>query len=192
MAEMLFAIVKDFNALPKPIWKDGQLERIVQRVKDQSKDLIMDEISSFQESMARRFRRDVVSLEKYYGALEKEMRKGLERPGLSAELIKDRKEKIALIPDELSRKKEDLFRKYSVKVKIEPCAAMVINTPAVKILYKVSIGRDHKRLSLIYNPVTKSIDPLVCDGCGRNITSTYFCNHFHLLCAMCRERCPVC
>jgi hypothetical protein len=152
----------------------------------------MEEINSFQESMTRRFRRDVDNLEEYYHALKKEMEKSLERPGLSPELINDRKEKIALVPDELASKRDDLFKKYSIKVKLEPCAAMVINTPAVKILYKISIGRNHNSLSLTYNPVTKSIDPLVCHGCGRSITRVYFCNHLHLLCAMCSERCPVC
>lgn len=192
MPDMISTVAKDFESLPGPIWKDGQQARVIEHIKIESKELIMEEINSFQESMTRRFRRDVDNLEEYYHALQKEMEKSLERPGLSAELINDRKEKIALLPDELSSKRDDLFKKYSIKVKLEPCSAMVINTPAVKILYKISIGRNHNSLSLTYNPVTKSIDPLVCRGCGRSITSVYFCDHLHLLCAMCSKRCPVC
>lgn len=75
----------------------------------------------FRESMNRRFRRDMENLTEYYDGLKREMEKSLERPGLSRELIKDRKEKIRLIPDELARKKEDLQKKYSMKISIKPC-----------------------------------------------------------------------
>lgn len=192
MADMLSTVAKDFETLPKSIWKVGQLEGIMERVKNQSKESIMEEIRPFQESMTRRFRRDVTNLEEYYDALKTEMRKSLGRPGLSDELIMDRREKIALLPDELARKKDDLFKKYSIKTVIEPCAAMLIRTPAVKILYRLAVGRNYQNLSLIYNPVTKSIDPLVCQGCGKSITRVSFCNHFHLLCFMCNKGCPVC
>jgi len=192
MAELLSSVGKNFIPLQKPIWKDGQLESIMARIKEQSKEILMDELNSFHETMTRRFRRDVANLKEYYHALEKEMEKSLERPGLSEDLIKERREKIGLLPDELERKRDDLFKKYSIKVKVEPCAAMLINTPAVKVLYNISIGRSRKNVSLIYNPVTKAMDPLVCQGCGKSITSVYFCNQLHLLCSMCSEKCPLC
>lgn len=192
MAESLSVVGKEFIPLQKPIWKDRQLERIMEYIKEQSKEILMDELHSFNETMTRRFKRDVANLEEYYHALEKEMEKSLERPGLSGNLIKERREKIDLLPDELERKRSDLFKKYSIKVKVEPCAVMLINTPAVKVLYNMSIGRTRKSVSLIYNPVTKSMDPLVCQGCGRSITSVYFCNQLHLLCSMCSKKCPLC
>jgi hypothetical protein len=193
MAEMLSLAARDFKAEGKGVaWGDKQIGQIMNWVRIQTKESIKKETGPFQESMNRRFRRDVRSLEEYYASLKMEMEKALERPGLSDQLIKDRKEKIELLPDELSRKKDDLFKKYSIKVKVEPCAAMLISTPAIKILYKTSIGRKRKNLSLIYNPVTKSVDPLVCEGCGKSATSIHFCDHLHLLCPGCSGRCPVC
>ena len=193
MVSMLSSAAKDFKAEGKPAaWRDRKIKQIIEWVKRHTRDAIEQEIGPFQESMNRRFRRDVANLEEYYANLKREMEQSLERPGLSDQLINDRKEKIALLPDELARKKDDLFKKYSIKVKIKPCTAMLINTPGRKILYKTSIGRKRKNLSLIYNPVTKSIDPLVCQGCGRSSTSIYFCDHLHLLCPACNDRCPVC
>lgn len=192
MGDMLSSVAKDFKSLPKPFWKERQTEEIMGHVKVESKKLIMNEINSFHESMGRRYRRDIANLEEYYNALEKEMTKSLERPGLSDHLIKERKEKIDLLPNELARKKDDLFKKYSIKIKIEPCAAILISTPAVKVLYRLSIGRIMKNISLIYNPITKSMDPLVCSGCGKSIKRLHFCNHLHKLCFACSERCPVC
>lgn len=192
MAELFSAAGKFFIPLQKPIWKDGQLERVMKCIKEQSKEILMDELNSFHETMTRRFRRDVANLEEYYHALEKEMEKNLERPRLSEELIKERREKIDLLPDELERKRDDLFKKYSIKINVEPCAVMLINTPAVKVLYNIFIRRTRENVSLIYNPVTKALDPLVCQGCGKSITNIYFCNHLHLLCSMCSEKCPLC
>ena len=192
MEEMLSGIVKDFRNPPRPVRNDENLERIIEGIKNQSGEILEEEMLSFRESMARRFRRDATNLEEYYDALKKEMEKSLERPGLSEELIKDRKEKIAILPGELARKRDDLFKKYSIRLKVEPCAVMFVRTPAVRILYRVSIGRNRKTLPLTYNPVTKSMDPLVCQGCGRSITDIYFCDQRHLLCSRCGGKCPLC
>lgn len=182
---------KSFEASLQPIPPNDRLQEIIKRVHDQSEGLLAAELRSFRESMNRRFRRDAAHLREYYSALNGEMEKSLERPGLSDELIKDRKEKIALLPHELATKQDDLFKKYSIKVVLVPCAAMLINTPAMKVLYRVSVGKSQRMLPLLYNPVTRLMDPLVCQGCGKSVTSIYFCDHLHVLCSRCRERCPL-
>ena len=192
MAELLSASGTNFIPLQKPVWKDGQLEMVMKCIKEQSKGILMEELNPFHETMTRRFRRDGANLEEYYHALGKEMEKNLKRHRLSKELIKERREKIDLLPDELERKRDDLFKKYSIKVNVEPCAVMLINTPAVIVLYNIFIRRTRKNVSLIYNPVTKALDPLVCQGCGKSITNIYFCDHLHLLCSRCSKRCPLC
>ena len=192
MDHMLSTVDKSFKASPKVVRDDRQIKKILKQVKIQSKEIIMEEIAPFRESMIRRFKRDAINLEEYFEATEKEMKSSLERQGLSEELIRDRKEKIALLPSELERKKDDLFKKYSIKIKVEPCAVMFIRTSAVKILYKLSKTRNYRNLSFIYNPVTKSIDPLVCQGCGMSMAGIYCCSDLHLLCSECNKRCPVC
>ena len=185
MEDMLSVTEKDFTTPSKPFWDGKKLKAIMEGIKKHSEKIISEDIQPFEESMSRRFKRDAANLEEYYGSLKKEMEKSLERPGLSDELVGDRRAKIALLPDELATKRDDLFKKYSIRVKVIPCAAMFITTPAVKILYEVRAGKDRKNLSLIYNPVTRAIDPLPCEGCGRSITRIYFSNGFHALCSRC-------
>jgi len=192
MAELLSDTGTNSYSLRNLVWKDGQLEMVVKCIKEQFKEILMAELNSFYETMARRFKRDAANLEEYYNALKKEMEKSLERFHLSKELIKERRKKIDLIPDELERKKDDLLKKYSIKVNVEPCAAMLINTPVVKVLYNIFIKKVRKNISLIYNPVTRQLDPLVCQACGKSITGVYFCDHLHLLCFKCSEKCPLC
>ncbi|MDF1593526.1 MAG: hypothetical protein P1P89_18620 [Desulfobacterales bacterium] len=172
--------------------ENDKIKAILTWVQRRAGKVLEREIEPFQDSMNRRFRRDVANLEEYYEDLKQEMEESLKRPGISDQLKSDRKAKINLIPDELERKKADLFKKYSIRVKLELCGGIQIRTPAVKVLYETSYGRKQKQLSLIYNPVTKSMDPLVCDGCGDSTFTIRFCDRLHLLCPACSAKCPVC
>jgi hypothetical protein len=192
MGNLLSVVDKSFKSSPKIVLEDRRIKKILKQIKILSKETIMEEIAPFRESMIRRYKRDAMNLEEYFEATKKEMKSSLQRQGISEELIRDRKEKMALLPQELDRKKEDLFKKYSIKIRIEPCAVMFIRTRAVKILYKLRKARNYRNLSLIYNPVTKSIDPFVCEGCGMSMTGIYCCADLHLLCSECKRRCPAC
>jgi len=181
--------VPDFKLPP---WSEERVRRLIASVKKEAGSALMREISLFEESMNRRFRRDVTHLEEYYAGLQREMESSLGRSGLSDQLIRERQEKIALIPDEMARKKEDLHKKYSIRLKVAPCALMIVSMPAIQVLCRVSIGKKQKSIPLFYNPVTKNMDPAACDGCNASATRIAFCDRFHLLCPACAERCPIC
>ncbi|MBN2123640.1 MAG: hypothetical protein JW821_05075 [Deltaproteobacteria bacterium] len=191
MADRLSSANKVFRTEAKIPVDEKRFHRILGQVREQSREIIAREIVPFRESMARRFRRDACNLEEYYRALEKEMKANLERQGLSDELIRDRKEKIDQLPGELESKKDDLFKKYSIRIRIAPCAALFVATPAVKLLGMAAAGK-HKTLSFVYNPIVKAVDPLVCEGCGTSIHDIYCCRNLHILCEECRKKCPIC
>lgn len=150
--------------------------------------LLHHQLKSFRESMNRRFRRDINNLTEYYDSLKTEMVKRLESPTLSDNARKDRHVKIDELPAELARKTDDLFKKYSIKVRMNPAAARIIRTPVKKIICKLSIGRKNKRLFLTYNPVTRAIEPPACDRCDKNITHIHFSSNLELLCFECMGR----
>jgi len=167
-------------------------QQIIQWVQQRAPMIIETHIGPFRDSMNRRFRRDVSNLEAYYDELKQEMTQKLKRPGLSAQLIEERNEKINLIPEELDKKKNDLFKKYSIKINLWLIGAMLIRTPAVKLFCEATVGRRKRQLTLFYNPVNKSIDPLVCEGCGNGIAHIIFCDQLHSLCPRCGQSCPAC
>jgi hypothetical protein len=193
MGKKFETVERTFETDSEPVFSgDDRIKAILTWVQRQSGKVLESEIQPFQDSMNRRFQRDAANLEEYYEDLKREMEESLKRPGISEQLQADRSAKIALIPDELERKKADLFKKYSIRVRVELCGAIQIRTPAVKVLYETSFGRKQKQLSLIYNPVTKAMDPLVCDGCSASTFSIRFCDHLHLLCPACSTKCPLC
>ena len=180
------------RGIPEPNRLAGQVQKFFPGLRNAAANVIRQETAAFLESMNRKFRRDVLNLEEYYASLEKEMRQSLDRSGLSEQRVQDRLAKIALIPEELARKRDDLFKKYSIRISAVPCAALLVSTPAVKVLLSVSIGKNQKSLSAFYNPVTKTLDPLVCEGCHSSSTRFSFCGQAHLLCQDCAGHCPIC
>jgi hypothetical protein len=176
--------------MPKEL--SDQLQKVLSGLKKAAGRAVRSDTVQFQESMNRKFRRDVTNLEEYYRSLEREMRQSLSRSGLSDQLIQDRRAKIALIPEELARKKEDLFKKYSIRIGIVPCAVLLVATPGVKVLLRVAVGRKQKAVSAFYNPITKTMDPLVCEGCQGSAQRMSFCDQIHLLCPDCAGRCSAC
>lgn len=180
------------RSAPVPKELSDQLHKILGGLKKAAGGAVLRETAGFQERMNRKFRRDVSNLGEYYRSLETEMRQSLDCSGLSDQLVQDRRAKIALVPEELARKKDDLFKKYSIRIAIVPCAVLLVATPAVKVLMRVCIGRKQKAIPAFYNPVTKTMDPLVCEGCQGSATRIGFCDQAHLLCPDCNSRCLVC
>lgn len=174
------------------VFEKEKINRIIQWVQLRASKILEAQIEPFRDSMNRRFRRDVANLEEYYTELKQEMTENLKRQGLSEQLVQERKEKIRLIPDEMAKKKDDLFKKYSIKVKFELSGAMLIRTPAVKLFCRAAIGRRTQQVTFFYNPIDKSLDPLVCAGCGEGTYQIHFCDHHHLLCPQCGQKCPLC
>ncbi len=150
--------------------------------------LLADRLEPFRARMNRRFQRDIENLREYYASLEQEMRHNLEKPGLSDSARSDRQAKIESIPSELASKKDDLFKKYSIRVGLQPAAAMHIRTPAKKLACRLSIGRQTRQFFLTYNPVTRKLDPPPCSRCRTPSYNIHFNSRLAPVCFACREK----
>lgn len=188
-------MTSDFAGIDKAFTKTGTIRfsenmqtRLRHLARVYGKEAVDREIGPFKNSMNRRYDRDAKSLDEYYHSLAQEMAASLERTNISDALKTDRKEKIAMIPEELAAKKKDLLNKYRIRITISLAGAMAVSTPAVKILFTASVGRKRKTLSLIYNPVTKLIDPLVCESCHQSMYQIAFGNDLRILCLHCHEK----
>jgi len=144
MMQMLYNAEKEYQTKTIQGYTKEEITRIHELVSRYGPDAIEEELSKFVLSMNRRFKRDALSLDQYYDALEKEMKESLMRTGISDKLIQEREEKIAMIPEELSAKKKDLLNKYSIKVSFTPVAALAVTTSCVKVFISLISGRQKK------------------------------------------------
>lgn len=186
MPEMMPGIEKKYKTENIQSYSKKEIRQIHKLVKFYGPDAVEDELTEFKQSMNRRFKRDSISLDKYYNALAEEMEESLLRTGISDKLMTERKEKIAMIPDELAAKKKDLLNKYSIRISLVPVAVLSMISSCVKVLVTLISGNKKMNISMIYNPVTKQMDPMVCQSCGISMYSIEPDRKMNLLCNRCR------
>ncbi len=162
------------------------LSSIESNIEKNTRKLLEERLEPFRHSMNRRFKRDIKNMAEYYKSLETEMRNSLNNPVLSENGRADRQAKIDALPAELASKIDDLFKKYSIKIRLKPNAIMRIQTPAKKIVSKLSVGRWSRQFFLTYNPVTRAIDPPACHQCDKPITHIHFNADLEPVCFDCR------
>lgn len=157
--------------VPEHFSKD--IERAVQAGLVRAKTLALQDLNDFIESMHRRLRRDVRHTREYYRALEKEMSAGLKHPTLGEAQKAERLAKIHALPEEAARKIEDLQRKYEIRLTVRPSGAIRLLVGVVQVMVTVQHRQWQRTVSLFWNPVTRALDPMVCEGCGASMRTTY-------------------
>ncbi|MBC8183656.1 hypothetical protein H8E88_21395 [candidate division KSB1 bacterium] len=149
------------------------------------------ELAGFFKGIRRHLNRDVKNTREYYQALQREMEANLENPKLSEEQRNQRKEKINDLPAEMDRKITDLEQKYQVKINITTCAALRFLIPVVRLTIEIKYRKLVREIHVNYNPISHSLDPLVCERCGE---TTWRVNPFDkdsgflLVCSRCNGK----
>lgn len=145
------------------------LDHTIQAVMKRARLLTNNELADFFKSIRRHLNRDIKNTREYYEALNKEMVASLDNPHLSEEQRNERKAKIQDLPGEMERKIEDLKQKYETHVTITSCAALRFLVPVVRITVEIRFRKLSREIRVLYNPLTRHLDPLVCERCGETI-----------------------
>lgn len=168
-----------------------RLESALATAMKQAQTMAREELADFLKSMERRLRRDVKSTREYYDALRGEMEQNLAQTGLTEQQQAERRAKIDELPAEMERKIVDLEQKYQVAVSLTARAAIRLLVDVVHLSVELQYRKQQRSLRLIWNPVTRGLDPLVCEGCGQTITRVQPVSDqtsFKLLCHGCARR----
>jgi len=153
--------------------------------------IIDKELTDFYNSIKRHLHRDVRNTQEYYEALKREMEVSLENPNLSEDQRNDRKSKIKDLPGEMNRKIEDLQHKYQINVTITSCAALRFLVPIVRLSVEFRYKKLLRELRLNYNPISRSLDPLVCEHCKLTTRTVFPCEKKSELRFYCPECCEL-
>ena len=127
------------------------------------------QLAEFFASMQRRLRRDVGNTREYYEALKREMEENLKNPNLAEGQCQERAAKIQALPREMKSKIADLEHKYQVQVTLTGCAALRLLVPVVQITVLLKYRKFQRDLPVVWNPLTRRLDPLVCENCQKTI-----------------------
>jgi hypothetical protein len=169
----------------------ANLEPALARGMEQARAAVAAELADFFTSMRRRLGRDVKNTREYYEALRLEMEAGLSHPNLAEPQRQERLAKIAGLAPEMARKIADLEQKYQVRVTVSACAALRLLVDVVYLLLELEFRRQRRSLRVIWNPLTRSLDPLVCEHCHHTIDRVYptvRSSAVHLRCLTCSQK----
>jgi len=149
---------------------------------------IDEDLAPFIASMRRRLHRDVTNTREYYGSLAEEMRISLVHPNLSDTQRMERQQKIDSLPAEADRKIADLQHKYDTRIDIRACAAERYLVDVAQLIVTILYRKATRTLPVFYNPVTRRIDPLVCEICKKTTRRIFLQDgktNFVLVCPEC-------
>lgn len=148
------------------------LNKVVSLSLKKAQEVTEAELAEFLKSMKRRLQRDIRNTREYFQALEKEMAAAL-KAGRTEAHENERKAKIKALPLELSRKIEDLQHKYQIQVTITGSAALRFLIPVAQLLLQIRYRKFERTARITWNPVTRRLDPLLCEHCSETIQVIY-------------------
>ena len=148
------------------------LNKVVSLSLKKAQEVTEAELAEFLKSMKRRLQRDIRNTREYFQALEKEMTAAL-KAGRTEAHENERKAKIKTLPLELSRKIEDLQHKYQIQVTITGSAALRFLIPVAQLLLQIRYRKVERTARITWNPVTRRLDPLLCEHCSETIQVIY-------------------
>jgi hypothetical protein len=148
--------------------------------------VIHRELAEFHKSLNRRLQRDINRLTEYYDSLVAEIRRKIERRGLAGKERADEESRIYATELELERKITDQREKYAMKINVEPINLLRIFMPVVAVNFEVRFRKSAREINLIWNPLTKDFEALVCQGCAAELFRFYICEEkLHVVCGNC-------
>lgn len=158
-----------------------------------------DGLSEFKATIMRHHLRDMERIETYFLDLTEEMADEIERRKLTGTDLAVRKEKMAQLSREKAAKISALQEKYRLRISIRPLTLLLARLPVIRCEVLVKRRKKERRISVIYNLLSKDFDPMACEACGTETYSPGFCDDsLHLLCPAClssfthRKACPRC
>jgi hypothetical protein len=168
-----------------------RLEKTISRALQGARDQAESQLAEFFSSMQRRLRRDVRNTREYYEALKREMEDNLKNPNLTDGQRQERTAKIHALPREMASKIADLENKYRIQVTLTGCAAMRILVPVAQVMVLLKYRKLQRDLRVIWNPITRRLDPLTCEECQKTIrilTPRDRGSNLFLLCPSCAAK----
>lgn len=145
---------------------------------------------------------DLARLEDYYDALERDLRRRLERSDAGeGERRSGVESKIAALHAERNAKLADIRARYTLRVELELINTLLTIQPKLLLPVAISNRRAAATRQAVWDPLLRRLEPLVCDVCGEPGEGLHLCTGGHLAhrgclapqCVECnREYCRLC
>lgn len=140
--------------------------------------------ASFLARMDQRVERDLVRVKEYYRALLRETEKKLTKvkDGESGKKIEDLRQAVEL---ERRRKTLEIETRYKMTVNLNPVVLIRVEALVLAVLCEVFRKQQRGMATIYWNPLSKALEPLACNGCGTPVFSVGFDEQIKPFCRAC-------
>jgi hypothetical protein len=171
------------QAAPRWIAAEGPLSPqalagLLQRAQRGALEQMEDTVSGVQRRSARYLELDRARLEQYYGDLERDLDRRLQRAEEQRRPALE--EKLAAIRLEREAKLADAEARYRLRIELELITAQVITQPKLILPMVIENRTASVKRSIVWDPLLHQFEPLPCDVCGRPGFKLYLCSEGHL------------
>jgi len=130
----------------------------------------------------------------YYDQIDNELKSKLEKLNESKnkEGINAINDKLRLSAIERQRRINEIEEKNALNAYITLFNSTLISQTKIRNKYNVKRGKTERDTYVVWNPVLKDVEPLVCDICGTETFDVDLCSNSHLGCMECVSSCSEC
>jgi hypothetical protein len=149
--------------------------------------------ASVEHNANRRLARDSERINTYYRDLLRQIEKRIARH--SGDVAAADKERSRAAATELDRaaKLDDLARRYSLKIRLEPGDVLAATLPVREIQVRVIRKKVERVARFHWNPAIGALESPWCEGCRARAHPVFLCDdRAHFLCKACLSPCESC
>ena len=142
----------------------------------------------------RRLARDAERINAYYSGLLRQIGKRISRHAANPDAAAKERSRAAATELDRAAKLEDLKRKYSLKIRIDPGDVLVVSLPVREISVRLIRKKAERVAKLHWNPALRVLESPWCENCVTRAYPLFLCDdHVHCLCKSCWTLCqPKC
>jgi tetratricopeptide (TPR) repeat protein len=130
----------------------------------------------------------------YYDQIDNELKLKLEKLNEKenkegANTIND---KLRLSMIERQRRLKEIEEKNALNAYVTLFNATLISQTKIRNKYNVKKGKTERDIYVVWNPILKDVEPLICEICGTETFDVDLCSGSHLGCKECVSLCSIC
>ncbi|MGO9256549.1 MAG: hypothetical protein ACLQU1_09640 [Bryobacteraceae bacterium] len=149
--------------------------------------------AAVEQNANRRLARDSDRIDTYYRDLQRQIQKRVARHSGDPQAAEKERSRAAATELDRAAKLDDLARRYSLKIRIEPGDVLAVTLPVREIQARVIRKKAERVARFHWNPVLAALESPWCEGCYTRAYPVFLCDDkVHFLCKACLAPCESC
>lgn len=149
--------------------------------------------AAVEQNANRRLARDSERIDTYYRDLQRQIQRRIARHGNDPQAAEKERSRAAATELDRAAKLDDLARRYSLKIRIEPGDVLAVTLPVREIQARVIRKKSERAARFHWNPTLGVLESPWCEGCCARTHAVFLCDdRVHFLCKACLSPCAGC